>query len=121
VYVDDCLIVSENPKAILKCLETEFKYRLKDVGPPARFLGAKIEKVALFVTIYWMISEESYLEKAMTSVEKTFGKLDTLFKRSRLDTPAPTDFHPELDDTPFLDEDSITLYQSYISILQWAV
>jgi hypothetical protein len=26
-----------------------------------------------------------------------------------------------LDDTPFLDEDSVTLYQSYIGILRWAV
>jgi hypothetical protein len=61
------------------------------------------------------------LEKAIASVENVFGKLDTLFKRSRLDTPALTDFHPELDDTPFLDEDSVTLYQSYIGMLHWAV
>jgi hypothetical protein len=61
------------------------------------------------------------LEKAITSIEKVFGKLDTFFLKSRLDTPAPTDFHPELDDTPFLNEDSVTLYQSFIGILQWAV
>jgi hypothetical protein len=119
--VDDCLIVSEKPKIILKSLDTEYKYRLKDVGPPTRFLGAKIDRQTIFGTDYWSISAEAYLEKAIALVEKIFGKLDTLFRRSRLDTPAPTDFHPELDDTPFLDADSITLYQSYIGILQWGV
>jgi hypothetical protein len=84
-------------------------------------LGAKIDQIDIFGTNYWAISAEAYLEKAITSVEKVFGKLDTLFRKSRLDTPAPTDFHPELDDTPFLNEDSVTLYQSYIGILRWAV
>jgi hypothetical protein len=94
---------------------------LKDVGPPTRFLGAKIDQINIYGTNYWSISAEAYLEKAIASVEKVYGKLDILFRKSRLDTPAPTDFHPELDDTPVLNEDSVPLYQSYIGILQWAV
>jgi len=35
--------------------------------------------------------------------------------------PAPTDFHPELDSSNFLDADGTALYQSYIGILRWAV
>jgi Reverse transcriptase (RNA-dependent DNA polymerase) len=80
VYVDDCLIVSEEPKVILSRLEDDYKYRLKDVGPPTRFLGAIIGRTTLedgFET--WYISAESYLEKAIKAIEERFGKLDTLF------------------------------------------
>jgi hypothetical protein len=80
-------------------------------------LGAKIDQINIYGTNDWSISAEAYLEKAIASIKKVYGKLDTLFRKSRLDTPAPTDFHPELDDTPFLNEDSVTLYQSYIGIL----
>jgi hypothetical protein len=38
-----------------------------------------------------------------------------------LDTCAPAGYHPELDDAPFLNDDSVTFYQSYIGILQWAL
>jgi hypothetical protein len=121
VYVDDCLIVSDNPRHILDRLEKEHQYRLKDVGEPTRFLGAKIGPVTVEGIDSWSISAQSYLEKALATIEETFGKLDTLFAKGRNDTPAPTDFHPEMDSTDFLDDDSTTLYQSYIGILRWAV
>jgi hypothetical protein len=58
-----------------------------------------------------------YMEmiKPIASGEKFFIKLDTLFEKSQFDTPAPTDFHTEFDDSPFLNKDFMT--QSYISIL----
>jgi hypothetical protein len=36
-----------------------------------------------------------------------------------MDSPAPADFHPELDQTDLLDEDNIWRHQSYIGILRW--
>jgi hypothetical protein len=38
-----------------------------------------------------------------------------------MDTPAPPDFHPEIDISDFLNGEEIDLYQSYIGILRWAV
>jgi hypothetical protein len=43
-YVDDCLIVSSDPKKIIDILQDEYKYKLKDVGEPKRYLGAEIGK-----------------------------------------------------------------------------
>jgi hypothetical protein len=57
----------------------------------------------------------------LVAVEEKFGKLDTLFARSRMDTPAPTDFHPEIDISDFLIGGEIDLYQSYIVQLRWIV
>jgi hypothetical protein len=55
----------------------------------------------------WYISAESYLEKVIMAVEARFVKLDTLFTQS---TPAPTDFHPEIDNSTFLNCEEIDLY-----------
>jgi hypothetical protein len=40
--VDDCLVVSHNPSKIINSLTEEYKYKLKDVGEPRRYLGAEI-------------------------------------------------------------------------------
>jgi hypothetical protein len=90
------------------------------VGNPTRFLGAKIGKNNINGIEYWYISE-AYLEKALLAIESRFGKLDTLFGKSQLDAPAPTNFHPEEDTSDFLDDDGTTLYQSYIGILRWVI
>jgi len=43
-YVDDCLIISDQPKLLIDILHNEYNYRLKDVGTPTRYLGAQIGK-----------------------------------------------------------------------------
>jgi hypothetical protein len=43
-YVDDCLVVSHNPKQIIDILQQEYKYILKDIGEPKQYLGAEIGK-----------------------------------------------------------------------------
>jgi hypothetical protein len=101
-------------------LANEHKYRLKDVGPLKRFLGATIGQPHIDGEDFWFISAEDYLNKALATVEECFGKLDTIFKY-KIDTPAPMTFHPKIDDSEFLDEDSTTLYQSYIGIIHWAI
>jgi hypothetical protein len=90
VYVDDCIIVSEYPQNILDKFESEYNYRLKDIGEPSRFLGAKIGCVMLGVKYTWYISAQTYLEKALATIEESYGKLGTLF-RTLTETPAPTD------------------------------
>jgi hypothetical protein len=118
VYVDDCLVISVSPGGISRQFETEYKYRLKDVGKPTKFLGAKIGKYTTNGQDLWYISAESYLEKLIVAVEERFGKLDSLFAQSQMDTPAPTDFHPEIDISVFLDGEENDLYQSFIGILK---
>jgi len=62
------------------------------------------------------------LAKALPIIKERFGKLEQLFPKSRLGSPASTDYHPpEIDTSDFLDEDSTSLYQSYVGILRWAV
>ena len=122
VYVDNQLTVSENPQEIINALKGEpFKYEMKDIGEPTRYLGATIGKYELEDFVTWYISAEDYLEKAIPNIEERFGKLETLFPKSKLGAPASSDYHPEIDETTQLDDDTTSLYQSYIGILRWAV
>lgn len=121
VYVDDQLTISEHAKEIPQQLIMDYKYRLKDVGPPRKYLGAKVGKQTLSDgSLAWYMSAGEYLKKALPEIERKFGNIVNLFGKSLLDTPAPTDFHPELDQSALLDNDNTWLYQSYIGILRWA-
>jgi hypothetical protein len=122
-YVDDCLVVSHNPKQIVDTLQDEYKYRLKDVGPPTRYLGAQIGRYKFDDgSTAWYMSSELYLQQAIKEIEGKWGPLDKLFgNRQLLDVPMPPGAHPELDTSKFLDDDTMQLYQSYIGVLRWAV
>ena len=47
LYVDDCLVISDNPEESLRKLGKYFKLKEGSVGPPSLYLGAKITKVGL--------------------------------------------------------------------------
>ena len=44
-----------------------------------------------------------------------------MFNKSQLSNPAAPDYHLEIDTSKLLEGDEVTLYQSYIGILHWAV
>ena len=104
--------------AILKNLEEDYKYRLKDVGPPKRYLGALIGRYEINHRVStWSMSAQEYLEKALPIVEQRQGPL----RVNKALTPLPPGYHPELDESTFLSPDDVELYQSYIGTLRWAV
>jgi hypothetical protein len=121
-YVDNCLIVSQDSGRIISSLEQEYYYELKDVGEPKRYLGTKIGKYSFPDSMSaWYMSARLYLQQAIIEVERQFGNLLKIFKPSTLDVPIQPGSHLELDDTQFLEDDDVQLYQSYIGILRWAV
>jgi len=94
------------------------KYRLKDVGPPTKYLGAKMGPHRLEAgSTAWSMSAEAYLKKALPEIERKCGNIINMFKKSTLGTPAPSDFHPGMDQSDFLEEEDFWLYQCYIGIL----
>jgi hypothetical protein len=73
-YVDDCLVISHDPTCIIKSLENEYKYKLKDVGEPKRYLGAEIGKYHFSDgRRTWFMSARLYLQQAIIKVERQFG------------------------------------------------
>ena len=55
-----------------------------------------------------------HLSKALPVVEEHYGSLN---KKYKADTPLPPNYHSEDDKYPFLKDEEISLYQSFIGTL----
>jgi len=118
VYVDDLLVISHRGQELLDLLTDKYQYRFKDIGPPKRYLGAIVGRYDKNGTKTWYLSAKDYLsKKAIPVVEEHYGTLNKI----KADTPLPPNYHPEDDKSPFLKDDEISLYQSFIGTLRWAV
>ena len=61
----------------------DYKYRLKDVVPPRKYLGAKVGKQTLSDgSLAWYMSAGEYLKKALPELERKFGNIVNLFGKS---------------------------------------
>ena len=63
------------------------------------------------------ISPAKYIEKMMDTYKKYFGE----YPKQKVSSPLERGDHPELDTSEFLDSEGITIYQSLIGALQWAI
>jgi hypothetical protein len=116
-YVDDCLVVSQNPPIII-----DTQQNLKDIEPPLHYLGAEMGKYKFNDDKQaWYMSAQQYLQQAILEIESKWGALKKVFgNRKALDVPIQSGSHPELDTSRFLDDDDTQLYQSYTGVLRWA-
>ena len=113
-YVDDLIVMHKDPMSIVKFLEE--RYTLKGVGTPEYHLGGDIEwRTEPERVLTW--GSRTYVKRCLESYEKLFGAPPTKEVHAPLD---PSD-HPELDESPLLEQDGIQRYQSLMGMLQWAV
>jgi Reverse transcriptase (RNA-dependent DNA polymerase) len=114
-YVDDLLIGSRDPQAIVAQLESSpHSFKLKRTGPMEYHLGCdyfRDEDGTLCA------GPRKYIQHMMDQYKAVFGEKPRRSYKSPLDA----DDHPELDTSPMLDDDGITKYQSIIGTLQWAI
>ena len=113
VWVDDMLIISKEPKAIVDVLEKEFT--LKGVGEPKYYLGADMMQLKKPEDTFVMGSG-TYVKRCLIVYEQLFGT-----KPKKVYTPLDPKDHPELDKSEFLDEEGMHLYWKLLGMLQWAV
>jgi hypothetical protein len=121
VYVDDLLVLSHQGDKTMKALE-DF-YRLKDgFAQPTRYLGAKVKQWSFSTDStkkYWALSSSEYVNEAIKNMEAHLKSMDR--KLYPVHQPMHSDYAPELDVSPFLDEEKTNFYQSQVSILRWMV
>ncbi len=122
VYVDDILVISHNPTSTMQALSKLF--HLKDgFAAPVRYLDATIKKWRLLgddAPKHWGHSSEEYVKQAITNVEMELLK-DGRRLCGRYSTPMSSNYRPELDYTPFLDDKAANYYMELIGILRWLV
>ena len=114
VYVDDLMIASHDPKAIVDSLRGVHKLKLKGVGPITYHLGNdyfRDEDGTLCV------GPKAYIEKMVAEYQRLFGEKPC----RKYSSPLDKGDHPELDDSPILDDEGIRKYQSLVGTLQWTI
>ena len=104
-YIDDLLIVSKDPRPIIK--ELERTYTLKGVGDPIYYLGGDIVntkdlKEWCMAPIDWILSSQTYAGNMIEKFESLMadGRSQYCFKEYK--TPMDKEYHPELDESPLL-------------------
>lgn len=113
VYVDDLAIVAKEPKLIVDVLQTKYNYKLKGVGPIDYHLSGNFARDEDGTLSY---GPKKYIDKILANYTKLHGSYPV-----ECVSPLEHGDHPELDDSPELDQDGIKLYQSMIGALQWTI
>ncbi len=67
----------------------------------------------------WALSSEQYIKEAIKNIEQYLKPFDRCLYASY--QPMHSDYSPELDIMPCLDDEGTNFYQSQISILPWMV
>ena len=125
-WVDDGMIISNMPEKIIKVLEATYVLQgIKGLdAKDALYLGSSVGvyDVARAVgesdeeELYPYASAEAYISKVIPVVEE-FYELGKYSYKILL----PKDYHPEMDESKLLNEEGVSLYQSYMGILRWCV
>ncbi len=119
--MDNLLVLSHQAVQIMKGLE-EF-YHLKDgYAMPSRYLGAEVKQWHFqddTNKMKWALSSSQCIKEAIKNIEAHLLIQDCKLFTSH--QPLPSNYLPEIDITPFLDDREKNFYQSQISILRWMV
>ena len=121
LYVDDCLVIGENAMEQIMQIDKYFPMKPTSIGPPTIYLGAKIGNVELnngVKSFYFNMSQ--YIKEAIKNVE-SYLEIRNLALLKSTTIPITTNYSPEIDMSPELDEENSAYYQSLIGILRWIV
>ena len=117
-YVDDVIVFLKQPMDIIN--ELKKTYTMKDVGRPQYYLGGDVVQLGdewEKEGISEALSAETYINNVLPKLPKICNIED--FKKST--TPFSKDYHPELDDSPLLPPEQISMYQSLIGSANWII
>ena len=116
-FVDDVLIWSKDPMAIME--ELKKTYILKGVGIPEYYLGGDVETL----DEHWTIANVNMAFSAKTYIKNVIPKFESMFGETfkTVRTPMAEDYHPEMEDSPFLSNDDAARFRSVIGSLNWVI
>ena len=114
-YVDDLAIIMKDPQSLIDQLTAApYNFKLEGSGPLNFYLGCGFQRDT---TGTLCMDPGKYIDRMMESYKQYFGENPSMKHRS----PLQKGDHPELDTTPFLDEEGKMIYQSLIGCGQWNI
>ena len=123
VYIDNILVVSENPSPIMDEINKSFLIKEGSIGLPETHLGGQLYRHSLpGGQTLWVMTSEKYDKNAVATVEQMLKDDGTGFHlKTTAKVPLPHTYRPELDDTRELQGDMLSRYRQLVGILRWAV
>jgi Reverse transcriptase (RNA-dependent DNA polymerase) len=118
-YVDDILAIDLDPDGIMSQIGERFRFKNDEVKEPESYLGAKLQQRTLDGVAMWTMSSVMYTDAALKNIADQLKNTEWTLPHGAT-TPMQTDYHPELDDTPLLDDENKTRFQELIGIIRWA-
>ena len=100
-----------------KLKEPQGPYKLKGVGSPEYYLGGDVK-------IKYVGDVIDYLEtNARTYIKRITDKIESLmeWKFRNYTSPEDPEYHPEIDETPYLVGDAINKYRMMVGSLNWLI
>ena len=107
-------------KGIMEDLGKSLKFKNDKIELPETYLGAKLSIKVMDGIKRWTISSGKYVEVAVKTVEQVIKDKKRYKCERNQKTPMVGSYAPELDGSPELNEDDLTLFQELIGVLRWA-
>ncbi len=122
LYCDDTLVISEHGEDILrKEIGKYFELKEESIGKPSIYLGGKVSQVTLENGVQaWSFSSSQYVQAAVKNVE-SYLKERNMSLPKRASSPFGTNYRPEVDVSPELNDVDAAYYMSLIGVLRWMV
>jgi hypothetical protein len=130
VYVDDLLIIHEDPYKDMAKIKNHYPVTEKSIGPPKVYLGANIQQLKSNTTNKecWGASAEQYVREAVKNVKERV-KRDGFHFNKKLSDPnyspqspfSNLKYRPELDTTEECNTSQLSFFQNLIGVLRWIV
>ncbi len=125
-YVDDILVFSEKPKAVMDYLASRYTLKEGSVKEPDQYLGAQISKFRIDGAedpdkTRWAMSSDLYIKRAIKDVETELETSGSGGLKTKVTTPCVQGYRPEIDVSPELSPKAANYFQGLIGILRWCV
>ena len=117
-YVDDLLVYSRDPMSLIEKIKED--YILKGIGTPEYYLGANVDQLDEQWEkngIHTALSAFTYIKNVTEKLEQMLGGLPFAKQKS----PMSEAYHPELDDTPYLDQELSSKFRAIIGSANWII
>ena len=112
-HVDDFKIVAHDPDCWLTQISGVFL--LKSTGPPSYYLGNNYVRSSSENA--WVLGCSTYIKECISCLVEDDMIEGKLWEHKN---PLPVEVHPEMDESPLLDDQGLKLYQTLIGMAQWA-
>jgi hypothetical protein len=122
IYIYDILCIHHDAMTVLDKLDKYFTLNPSSVGNPSMYLGTKLKLTQMSNGVnVWGMSPTKYIKEAVSYCEKHLKS--NYYGRYVLPTqdanPFVMEYEPELDETPALDPERASYFQSVIKMMQW--